>query len=376
MAEPMKLMYNETFLNSFGDKVHSVYPHFNTERFVKETMDETWEELELKGRIRKITLMLGRHLPAAFDEALEVLYAIDESCVGFPYLFFPDFVEVFGTAEEHWSLAMEALERFTPKSSAEFAVRPFLLRNPERMMRQMLEWSQYPNEHVRRLASEGCRPRLPWGQSLPMFKRDPSPILPVLEQLKADPSLYVRKSVANNLNDIAKDHPDLVLDIAKRWKGNHPHTDWIVRHGCRGLIRQGGSKVLALFGYSSTSEDTPLVTSAAISINNHEVNIGEDCEIRFELTVREGDPVRLRMEYGVDFIKANGRASRKLFLLTDKTVPGGSNLSGSRRHSWADLTTRRHYPGEHCITLLVNGVEAARTLLMVNAPSSENQPLP
>ncbi|WP_232436415.1 DNA alkylation repair protein [Paenibacillus rubinfantis] len=251
MADTLKSMYNEAFLCSFGNKVKGAYAPFEVERFVAEVMDDTWDSLELKARMRQITLKLGALLPPSFEKALAVLYAIDETCEGFPYLFFPDFVEVFGSAETDWTLAMQALERFTAKSSAEFAVRSFIERDPERMMRQMAAWAEHDNEHVRRLASEGCRPRLPWGQALLMFKRDPGPILPILERLKADPSLYVRKSVANNLNDIAKDHPDLVLELARRWKDTHPHTDWIVRHGCRTLIRRGGPEALELFGYAA-----------------------------------------------------------------------------------------------------------------------------
>ncbi|MFF2909807.1 DNA alkylation repair protein [Paenibacillus sp. NPDC057934] len=368
MAEPLKAMYNKEFLSSFGVKVQRAYSSFDTEGFIALAMTEPWEELELKTRMRRITKSLGEYLPKRYEEALRVLYEIDKDCVGFPYLIFPDFVEVHGQAPEHWELSMAALERFTSKSSAEFAVRPFLLREPERMMAQMLIWSRDENEHVRRLASEGCRPRLPWGQALPMFKRDPAPVLPVLEELKADPSLYVRKSVANNLNDIAKDHPALVLEIAQRWKGRHPDTDWIVRHACRSLIRKADPGVMALFGYAESEDSAPLVVGASLSAAAEVLKIGESGELTYELRVREGESVRIRIEYGIDFVKASGKTSRKLFLLSDKTVPGGTRLAGTRTHRWADLTTRRHYPGEHLITLLVNGREAATTLIKLGLP--------
>jgi 3-methyladenine DNA glycosylase AlkC len=360
-------MYNEGFLRSLGSKLHRAFGAFDSEGFVAAAMQEPWEALELKARMRRITETLGTFLPVDYEEALAVLYAIDGECTGFPYLIFPDFVEVYGQGEEHWELSMAALERFTPRSSAEFAVRPFMLRDPQRMMAQMLVWSHHDNEHVRRLASEGSRPRLPWGQALPVFKRDPSPVLPVLEQLKADPSLYVRKSVANNLNDIAKDHPDVVIDIARRWKGVNEHTDWIVRHGCRSLIRRANPEIMALFGYADEAENNPLVTAASILVDPSVLRIGASCELRYSLEIREGDPVRIRIEYGIDFVKAGGKTSRKLFLLSDKTVPGGARLSAARTHRWADLTTRRHYPGEHRIVLLVNGREAASVMLYLEA---------
>ena len=365
MAEPLKIMYNEHFLHGFGEKVHAVHGAFDIESFVAETITAPWDDLELKARMRKITETLGIYLGLRYDKALEILFAIDEDCVGFPYLFFPDFVEVFGQAEEDWDLSMKALERFTTKSSAEFAVRPFLLRDPLRMMHQMETWSLHPNEHVRRLSSEGCRPRLPWAQALPMFKQDPSPIFSVLEKLKADPSLYVRKSVANNLNDIAKDHPQRVIETARRWKGVNKDTDWIVRHGCRSLIRIADPEIMALFGYAVSEEDSPLTTNAHLHVEPSVIQLGGSCTLDYELRLREGDPVRVRIEYGIDFVKANGRTSRKLFLLSDKTVPGGTHLKGSRTHRWSDLTTRRHYAGEHKIALLVNGKELASDLLVL-----------
>jgi DNA alkylation repair enzyme len=371
LAEPLKDMYDEAFLRQFADKVLAAYPAFNKEAFISDVMNEEWNELALKGRIRQISTVLGRHLPPDYGDALAVLYAICEECSGFPYLFFPDFVEVYGGAEEHWELSMQALERFTPKSSAEFAVRVFLIRDPERMMRQMLIWASDPNEHVRRLASEGCRPRLPWGQALPVFKKDPAPLLPVLELLKEDSSLYVRKSVANNLNDITKDHPDIVLDIARRWQGQHPYTDWIIRHACRNLVRKAHPEALAIFGYAISEDSAPIVISADLQIHPSTLEIGDSCRLEYTLQVQEGEPLHLRIEYGIDFVKSGGKTSRKLFLLSDKTVPGGSSLSGSRVHRFADLSTRRHYPGEHHVVLMVNGVEAASTTIELRPAATE-----
>lgn len=367
MAEALKDMYNKEFLSQFGERVHAVRSTFDTHSFVEAVMAEPWDGLELKARMRRITETLHIYLPTSYEAALEVLFAIDQSSVGFPYLFFPDFVAVYGLAEGHWELSMKALERFTQTSSSEFAIRPFLLRNPERAIGCMISWAEHPNEHVRRLASEGCRPRLPWGVSLPIFKGDPNPVLTVLEYLKADPSLYVRKSVANNLNDIAKDHPSVVLETARRWKGTNPHTDWIVRQGCRTLIRKANPEALELFGYAKTDDVGSLTSNAVLSVQPIRLKIGESCELQYELIIREGEPVRMRIEYGIDFVKARGQTSRKLFLLSDKTVSGGTRLTGTRSHNWSDLTTRLHYPGEHRIVLVVNGHEVAYAALELNS---------
>ena len=201
-----------------------------------------------------------------------------------------------------------------------------------------------------------------------MFKRDPAPVLRVLELLKADPSLYVRKSVANNLNDIAKDHPAIVIETARRWKGVHSYTDWILRQGCRTLIRKADPEAMALFGYG----EAVLITYASLSVEPPVLPMGGSCELRYELCIQEGDSLRIRIEYGIDFVKSRGRTSRKMFLLSDKTVPGGAQLSSRRTHRWLDLTTRRHYPGEHRISLLVNGREVAYTVMKLEADNKEN----
>jgi 3-methyladenine DNA glycosylase AlkC len=364
MAEPLKNIYSRKFLQGLGAKIEAVYPAFDTAGFIRRVMDREWSALALKARMRKITEALGDCLPASYEDALKVLLSIAEDCTGFPYLIFPDFVARYGLDTQCRKLSLRALEIFTRQSSAEFAIRPFIKDDPAGVMKQMLVWAKHTNEHVRRLASEGCRPRLPWGENLSLFKKDPAPVLAVLELLKDDPSLYVRKSVANNLNDISKDNPETVLAVAKRWKGLSPGTDWIIRRACRTFIRRGHAEAYALFEYGvldhgSSPDLPPLLSGVSFSLQPRKLRIGEKGEIRYALTVREGGPVRLRIEYGIDFVKAGNRVSRKLFVLFDKTAAGGARIAGEKVHQWADLTTRRHYPGDHRVSLLVNGQEIA-----------------
>ncbi|HWQ43643.1 MAG TPA: hypothetical protein VN456_16640 [Desulfosporosinus sp.] len=198
-----------------------------------------------------------------------------------------------------------------------------------------------------------------------MFKKDPTPVLKVLEHLKADSSQYVRKSVSNNLNDIAKDNPEAVLKTAHRWIGNNPDTDWILRWGCRTLIRKANPEAMALFGYTDSSQNNPLFENATLSVQPDELHIGDSCELHYSLDIARNATAHIRLEYGIDFIKSNGKPSRKLFLLADKTVAGATHLSRTRRHSFAELTTRRHYPGIHRIVLQINGQEAAQTILNI-----------
>ena len=372
MAEPLKAMYDGSFIEDFGKRLKQAWPAFDRDAFSARVKEEDWNLLELKARIRRITKALGASLPLDYEEAVRILYLIDEECIGFPYLFFPDFVEVYGLGDQHWKLSMEALARFTTRSSAEFAVRPFLLSNPERMLPQLMLWAEDSNEHVRRLASEGSRPRLPWGQALPIFKQDPAPLLPLLEKLKKDSSLYVRKSVANNLNDIAKDNPEIVIATAESWKGGHPYTDWIIRHACRSLSKRSEPRVMALFGYEAHSEDgggTPLVADVRLDLDTNELSIGDKVRLsyRFKVPYMEGrQELKLRVEYGIDFMKANGKCSMKRFLLSDRLYSAGETQEGTREHSFANLTTRKHYEGNHEFTLWVNGLEVARTSLMLH----------
>lgn len=365
MAEPLKYMYNKEFLSSFADKVKKSYDDFNSISFINAVLADDWNGLELKGRIRRIAETLGTFLPQKYEEALKVLFSIDELCTGFQHIFFPEFVAIYGQEDKYWDLSMKALERFTERSSSEFAVRPFIKIDPKKMMDQMLIWSKSDNEHVRRLSSEGCRPRLPWGEALSIFKSDPTPVLSILEQLKEDPSIYVRKSVANNLNDISKDNAEIMLETLKRWKGDNSNTNWIIRHSARTLVRKSHPEVMDMFGYEQSIAKF-ISIDAKIYSEPDEIKIGENCELIYELNIPEGELVHIRVEYAIDFVKAKGNISRKLFLLSDRVVPGGKRIHGKRTHKWKDLTTRKHYAGEHRIILMVNGCEVASTVLRLD----------
>ncbi|MDF2572337.1 MAG: putative alkylation repair enzyme, partial [Sporomusa sp.] len=285
MGDALKNIYTSKFLQDFGYMVSTAYRKFPCEQFVASVLAHPWDELSLRARMQRIAEVLGKYLPKHYEDALAVLFSIDEDCNGFPYLFLPDFVTTYGLSEEHWDLSMKALEHFTQHSSSEFAIRPFILKEPARAMKYMLQCSLHPNEHVRRFSSEGCRPRLPWSMDLSLFKKDPSPVLEVLENLKADSSLSVRKSVANNLNDIAKDNPELVLKTVKHWIGTSLDTDWILRQGCRTLIRKADPDALALFGYTKSTEEKPLIKNAVLTVEPNQLHIGDSCNLYYSLDI-------------------------------------------------------------------------------------------
>ena len=349
MPELLKNMYNRESLYEVAVAIQSVYNSFKVDEFIKSTMDETWNNLELKARCRKISMSLGMYLPEDYKEALSIL---EKSVTGFYFaFFFPDFVEVYGQDDINWDLSISALERNTEYWSSEFAVRAFIIKDEERMMAQMRKWSKHKSEHVRRLASEGCRPQLPWGQAISKFKKDPTSVLPILEQLKTDTSTYVQKSVANNLNDISKTHPDLVISIAKDWYGKNKSTNWIVKHGCRTLLKKGNRDVLALFGY----DDTTSINLQDFTLETTSISIGEDLTFSFNILAKKA--TKTRLEYGIDYIKSNGKKSRKIFKISEVSLKENEKKSYMKKHSFADVSVRKHYPGIHSIAIIINGIE-------------------
>ncbi|AXU52456.1 TPA: DNA alkylation repair protein [Clostridioides difficile] len=349
MPELLKNMYNRESLYEVAVAIQSVYNSFKVDEFIKSTMDETWNNLELKARCRKISMSLGMYLPEDYKEALSIL---EKSVTGFYFaFFFPDFVEVYGQDDINWDLSISALERNTEYWSSEFAVRAFIIKDEERMMAQMRKWSKHKSEHVRRLASEGCHPQLPWGQAISKFKKDPTPVLPILEQLKTDTSTYVQKSVANNLNDISKTHPDLVISIAKDWYGKNKSTNWIVKHGCRTLLKKGNRDVLALFGY----DDTTSINIQDFTLETTSISIGEDLTFSFNILAKKA--TKTRLEYGIDYIKSNGKKSRKIFKISEVSLKENEKKSYMKKHSFADVSVRKHYPGIHSIAIIINGIE-------------------
>ncbi|HBE9320571.1 TPA: DNA alkylation repair protein [Clostridioides difficile] len=352
MPELLKNMYNRESLYEVAVAIQSVYNSFKVDEFIKSTMDETWNNLELKARCRKISMSLGMYLPEDYKEALSIL---EKSVTGFYFaFFFPDFVEVYGQDDINWDLSISALERNTEYWSSEFAVRAFIIKDEERMMAQMRKWSKHKNEHIRRLASEGCRPQLPWEQAISEFKKDPTPVLPILEQLKTDTSTYVQKSVANNLNDISKTHPDLVISIAKDWYGKNKSTNWIVKHGCRTLLKKGNRDVLALFGY----DDTTSINIQDFTLETTSISIGENLTFSFKILAKKA--TKTRLEYGIDYMKSNGKRNRKIFKISEVSLKENEKKSYMKKHSFADVSVRRHYPGIHSITIIINGVEKGK----------------
>ncbi|HNA78539.1 MAG TPA: DNA alkylation repair protein [Turneriella sp.] len=357
--QPLKdQFFSKTYITTLAADVKTAAPDFDAAAFTRQVLDRKWKNRELKDRMHHVADCLHAALNRDYKSSIRLLtpivqQRIKEGTNSFGDIIFPDFVERFGL--EDFKTSVRALEVFTAACSSEFAVRPFIVRYPQEMMRQMLEWSKHKSEHVRRLASEGCRPRLPWAMALPEFKKDPRPVLKVLENLKSDTSEYVRRSVANNLNDISKDNLEVALQTAERWFGKNKATDALVRHALRNELKKGNKRALALFAL-------PHRTKARINkleITPARIRIGESVHIHF--TLESTATERLRLEYWVDFVKAKGHATRKVFQIFEGDFSAGATRAFRKKHRFQDFTTRKHYAGAHRIAIAVNGSAKAET---------------
>lgn len=358
MAEPLKNMYHPAFYKRLTPFLADLITGFNTQHFLDDIFNDKWEMMALKERLHHTTLVLEKHIALPFDKAapllLKLVENLEENGVKeevIEFMFLPDYIETFGG--DHFELSIHALERITQFTSCEFAVRPFILEHPDRMILIMEKWSQHENYKVRRLASEGFRPRLPWAMALPALKKNPDPILSILEKMMDDEHAWVRRSVANNLNDISKDNPEKMLRLCKAHFGKNKNVDWVIKHGCRSLLKAGNTHTLSLFGYASVKN----VTLSNFTIATKEVQIGNHLEFSFRIENSSRKDLKIRIEYGLWYLKKNGSHSRKVFKISEKNIEGKARINVERRQSFKIITTRTFYPGQHHLSLIINGIE-------------------
>jgi 3-methyladenine DNA glycosylase AlkC len=357
----LKEIFNAERLQHIATEMTAVYPAFDAKAFLK-LANTGLAELSVMQRMARVSECLHAVLPLGYEASLEVLRALAPRLnSGFVSMCLPHYVATYGA--ERFELSMDALKYFTAFGSSEFAIRHFLRRDIERTLKLMHDWSLDDNEHVRRLASEGSRPRLPWSFRLEQIQADPRLAADILDNLKADSSLYVRKSVANHLNDITKDHPDWVLDLIEGWSLDNKHTAWIARHALRSLIKQGNQRALAIIGAGGKPE----VEIMDVQVNPPVIGLGEKITLSFAVKSTVAASQRLVIDYAIDYVKANGSTSAKVFKLKALTLPGQSTEHLSRGQHIKELTTRRHYAGKHTVHVLVNGERLASTAFEILA---------
>lgn len=355
--EPLKYIYNENFYSQFVDALGKIVPDVKKEDFLSQIFISNWDSLELKERMKHSSFVLNNFLDSDFETAsnqiintLKILEFKDVRYSPLALMFLPDYIETYGI--NHFDASMKSFESITEHSSCEFAVRPFIIQNQEKALEIMLDWSKHKNFHIRRLASEGCRPKLPWAMALKALQKDPKPILPILENLKADNEDYVYRSVANNLNDISKDHPNLVLNIAKKWSKKTKTTDWLVKHSLRTLLKAGNQEAMQIFGYGSPRN----AQINSFKFLKTDIKVGDYLEFSFDLL--NNKKAINRLEYAIYFLRQNGTLGKKVFKISEKDYIENSSTKIEKKHSFKVISTRKYNLGLHQISIIINGIES------------------
>lgn len=337
--------------------------NFNQTEFCQQALSGL-ERLELKQRVSHIIAALHQFLPADFTQTAVLLKQLpavwqqldpDKKLSSFAAWPVIDYASIYGLAHPQQSL--EVLSTLTHLFSAEFAIRAFIVHHPDYCHSQFLHWINHESEHVRRLVSEGTRPRLPWGLQLKAFIVDPSPNIPLLNALKDDPSLYVRRSVANHLNDISKDNPGLLLAICQSWLPiASKDVKWIIKHATRSLVKAGHSQVLSLLGYEQQLQ----LALTTLQLSNKQLNLGDYLQFQMELKSTSAQAQQLVIDFAIHFVKANGQQKAKVFKLKAINLEPNQACVIQKRHAIKTITTRQYYTGTHLLEILVNGQSVAK----------------
>ena len=323
---------NAELVNEIGASLKKVWEPFDNKQFTQNVVPKL-ANLALKERTNLIAEEMYQALPKDFGKAGQILLdslgaelgGVDFTGDGlFFYMAHGVYVSWYGLEEEHFELATTFLYEMTKRFSAEFAIRPFLEKYPNRMLEKLRKWVKDENQHVRRLVSEGTRTRLPWAPRVSAYDADYKPIIELLSQLKNDPELYVRRSVANHLNDLTKDRVALALATLKNWnKKQTDHIKWITKHALRSLIKAGNKEALELLGFS----DAPKIAVTNFKLGQKKLPLGEKQEISFEINSQSAEIQPLMIDYIVYFKKANGKQSPKVFKLKILELKGKASVT-------------------------------------------------
>jgi len=347
--EPLKEMFNKNFYENFALQFSKADKNFNVKKFLKE-VTKNMEDLSLNQRMRRTSEVLKTHLPGDFTKAVKIMEkVIPHMRGGYSNLVFPDFVGQYGHGD--FDTSMEALKLFTTFGSSEFAIREFLKRDFNKTIKVMLTWSKDKNVHVRRLSSEGSRPRLPWSFKLDEVIKNPKSTRSILENLKSDDELYVRKSVANHLNDITKENADYMLELVNSWDKKNPHTAWIIKHASRTLIKKGHAGSLSVFDF----EKNVKVKIENFKLDKPKLKLGESLKFEFDLISEKSSSQKLVVDYIIHYRKKSGELSAKVFKLKEVNLKPRETLSISKSQVFKDFTTRKHFAGKHELEIQVNG---------------------
>lgn len=363
-------LFNRDSVGAFAGSLAKADQDFDRARFQRRVL-QPFTELALKQRIDHIVTVLGDFLPADFDRAVGILRAAlpppldpnrsDDDFGEFIWVVPGEFVARHGCRAEHLQTSLDFLRDATQRFSSEYAIRPFLRDFPGQTLAFAHECASHAHYHVRRLASEGIRPRLPWGLRVEL---PPEDVLAVLDLLHADPTRFVTRSVANNLNDLTRADPAGVMARLRQWdrlaRQQPKELEWMTRHALRGLLKQGDVQALELLGYPGR----PQFTLARIEVSE-QVKLGESLTWRARL--RSGERQRLRIALRIHYRRADGSLSPKVFAVGDYDLARGETIEIEKRQPFRPITTRALYPGTHFAELLVNGVARGKRAFEFNA---------
>jgi 3-methyladenine DNA glycosylase AlkC len=360
MGDPLKAFFSPALVRRLAADLERAQPGFAPGPFIRQATDGL-DQLELLERGKHIARALRDHLPRHYPEAIAVLLAAlgpehaSAELVGAgmaPFYYLPHTLFVAEHGLEHFELSLHAQYELTKRFSAEGSIRAYIAQDPERTFAQLRLWTSDPNPHVRRLTSEGTRLRLPWASRVAWLDANPARVLELLELLKADPASVVRRSVANNLNDLSKVHTELAVDTCRAWfASGSPHTRQLVRHALRSLVKRGHRGALSVLGVGAR----PRVTVRGARLSAKVVHIGGELRFSFTLQSEVARAQDLVVDYVVHFVKANGASRPKVFKLKRIRLEAKGSALFEGKVSLAQLSTRRHYAGRHRIEVAING---------------------
>lgn len=350
-----EINYDEFFtqesLNIMSSSLKKYYSDFDIDKFLYLIFKTDIKSLLIMKKMRHVTFCLHKVMPSSFNKTVEIFIKSAQELGFWEAMSYADYVSVYG--QKHWDISMLTLTELTKHTSSEFAIRPFLINETTKTTEYLLSLTEHKNDNVRRYATEGCRPTHPWGIDLPRFKKDPMLILPILEKLKNDESEFVRRSVANNLNTISKNHPNLIIDVTRNWKGKNSKTDDLLKHACRTLLKKGNREVMEIFGYYNSNN----IQIIDFSLGADQIKLGERMPFSFNLNITGDEELLVRIEYAIYFIKKNGTSGRKVLKVAEKVFKPGLYPYKRKGYKFIDRTTRTLYNGQHSIAIIVNGVE-------------------
>ncbi len=360
----MKDGLGETAVLRIASGMQAAWPAFDVKGF-EQTALRGIRDLGLKQRVNHLVSALNQHLPDDFVKTADILRRAPNnwdfgdptdpirSFASWPVI---DYAATYGL--EHPEVSLDLLKHLTHMFSAEFAIRPFILRYPELCLAAFETWVDDSNHQVRRLVSEGSRPRLPWGMRLPPYCDDPTPLIPLLTRLNNDPSDYVRRSVANSLNDISKDNPDIAVEVCQYWlRGTQAtnevsaDTKWIVRHAMRSLIKSGRADVFPLLGFTAN----PKLELGDVKLSSSKIKLGEALAFETQIHSKSKSTQHLAIDFVIHHRKANGSLSPKVFKWKEMDLKPGQSLAISKKHAIRKINTRAYYSGQHQLDIVING---------------------